>query len=525
MSSAPSELKQDAFISYWQKNNLLLDEHSKGWVDQFHERLEYMLGEHLGRKAEIFRDPRLPKNAVLVEYLLNEIKETVALVAILTPGYVSSTWCMGELREFCERAKENGGLYVNGRSRVFVVVKLPPEKAVYPSEISGQTRYEFCTVNPKTGLLEEFSSDLRPYKDQRYWSTLSTLVQDLKALLSDTGRLAQPVHIDGNIFRQSSITPKKTIYLAETTSDLTEQRRQIKEELVLHGYKVLPHHPFPYEVGTYCEEVRKDIAESDVAINLLGRSYGLIPEGAGDRSILRLQLDVANERAGARSDFKRLVWMPEGWDTSDSKLGDLLKTVKLLADPHKGIEFWQTSLEEFKSLMHKRLTESRNGHAPKSPPLTKWKKIYLVCDRRDVSEAKSLIAYLQERKYEVVLPEFEEVEGEIPLSDLHQKNLLECDGVIVYYGNGNSRWVSAKKSDIEKHAGLEKTVDSARIRPLRAKAFYVTLPSTDLKEVFYTPVATIIKNFGPFDPGCLDDFIAQMEDETDDNEGGKEHVN
>lgn len=294
---------------------------------------------------------------------------------------------------------------------------------------------------------------------------------------------------------------------------------------MLHGYKVLPHRPFPYEVATYCKQVREDLAESDVTINLLGRSYGLIPEDAGDRSILSLQLEVANERARERSDFKRLIWMPEGWDASDSKLGELLKNVKLLADPHKGVEFWQTSLEEFKNLMHKRLAASPNGHGPKPPPLTRWKKVYLVCDRRDVADAKPLISYLQERKYEVVLPEFEEVEGEIPLSDLHQKDLLECDGVIVYYGNGNSRWVSAKKSDIEKHAGLEKTVDSARIRPLRAKAFYVTLPHNDLKDVFNPPVATVIKNFGAFDPAYLNEFIEQMEAGNNDIEEGNDNVN
>ena len=526
MSSSPPALKTDAFISYRQDNNRLLDEEGKGWVDQFHERLELILGEYIGRKPEIWRDPRLPKNVVLVNYLQNEIRATVALVAILSPGYMSSTWCMGELREFCERAKENGGLQINGRSRVFVVVKLPPKEGVYPPEIAGQLRYEFCTVNSKTKRLEEFSSDLRPQKDQRYWNTLSALAQDLNDLLTETNRHAPAVPDDSNVFAESAPPPRKTVYLAETTDDLAEQRRQIKEELQLHGYRVLPQRSFPYVAGCYSEEVEKDLAESDVSINLLGRSYGLIPDGAGDRSILRLQLEVANERAQQRSGFKRLLWTPEGWETTDARLTDLLQNVKQSADPQRGIEFWQTSLEEFKTLMHKRLTESRNGHVQKDAPQDEWKKVYLVCDRRDVSEAKPLILYLQkECKYEVVLPEFEEIEGDVPLSDLHQKNLLECDGVIVYYGNGNSRWVASKRADIEKHAGLEKTVNSARIRPLRAKAFYVTNPFNELKELFEPRVASVIQNFGAFDPACLNKFIAQMEGGQDDNQGGNDNVN
>lgn len=527
--SPPVELNQDAFISYRHDNNQFVDENGKGWVDHFHERLELQLIELTGRKVEIWRDKRLPQNGVLVTYLRDEIKQTVALVAVLSPGYIRSDWCMGELREFCNRATENGGLHLNGRSRIFAVVKLPPDGGTYPDEIGGQLRYEFFSINRETKRPDEFSPDLGRNKDQRYWNTLATLAWDLKELLKETGRLTPPVAAGQNVLADPTPTPaKKTIYLAETTDDLAEQRRQIKEELILHGYDVLPQRPLPYVLSAYTDEVKADLAQCEASINLLGRTYGLIPDGAGDRSILRLQLELANEYATQRAGFKRLIWTPEGWDAADDKLGQMMQQVKLLADPHKGVEFLQTSLEEFKTLMHKRLTVSLNGHGPKSTAVTdaadapaELRKVYLICDRRDVIEAKPLISYLQkERRYEVMLPEFDE-DGDIPLSDLHQQYLLECDGVIVYYGHGSSRWASAKRSDIEKHAGLEKTVQSTRIRPLRAKLFYVTLPFTDLKDVFDTHTAQVIKNFGDFDPACLSDFISALESETD-NEGGND---
>ncbi len=530
--SSPPELRQDAFISYTHANNRPIYDNSTGWVDNFHRHLEVQLGEAIGRDVTIWRDAQLSGNVHILEALRSKIQETAALITIISPGYVSSEWCMSELREFCALAERTYGLHLKEKSRIFVVVKIPPDGDKYPDVIANQLRYEFFTINGKTKRPEEFRPEPGGNRDHRYWNKLADLAWDLKELLLEMGALPRVVDDTTNFFGSdahagNSQEKKTTIYLAETTEDLAEQRRQIKEELRLHGYKVLPERPLPYVLSAYSAEVKKNLAEAEASINLMGRTYGLIPDGAGDRSILRLQLDLADESAKARSGFKRLIWMPEGWEASDGKLGDLLGQVKQLADPHKGVEFLQTSLEEFKTLMHKRLTAkvSVNGFGSNGQPQhVVRRKVYLICDRRDIADAKPLINYLQkERRYEVVLPEFEEVEGETPLAELHQQNLLECDGVIVYYGHGSSRWANAKKSDIEKHAGLEKTEESNRIRPLRAKAFYVTQPVDDLKDVFDTHTAHVIKHFEAFDPTLLDDFIRDLEGGSD-NQGGNDNV-
>ena len=588
MSSPPdAAAKQDAFISYAHANNKPLFENSKGWVDDFHKHLELQLVEVIGRDVTIWRDPQLAGNSVLLPALKNKLKQTTALIAILSPGYLNSEWCMRELREFCALARENGGLHFKDRSRIFAVVKLPPHGGKYPDELTDQLRYEFFTINDQTKRPEEFRPDPGGKNYRRYWDKLSDLAWALNDLLLEMGAFDEPVapdtdissesssdnnnlaettetgpldkpaapdtnisaeaspdnkeleettemaalpelvELDRNIFSEDSAGKKKAIYLAETTEDLADQRRQIKEELRLHGYKVLPERPLPYVFGDYATQVRNNLSEAGASINLLGRSYGLIPDGAGDISIIRLQLDLANEFAKKRSGFKRLIWMPEKWETSDLKLGLLLDQLKALTDPHKGVEFLQTSLEEFKTLMHERLAVSVNGHSAEATATLSsvdQRKVYFICDRRDVVDAKPLISYLQtERRYDVVLPEFEEAEGETPLAELHQQKLLECDGALVYWGYGSSRWANSKRSDLEKHAGLEKTEASARIRPLRAKAFYVTQPSDDLKDVFNPPTARVIKNFGVFDPALLKDFILDLEGGNNDK-GGHDDV-
>jgi TIR domain-containing protein len=530
MSSLPDP-RQDAFISYTHDNNLPLDENGKGWVDNFHQHLDVQLRQYTGRKVAIWRDPQLSGNAELLRALRDRIQGSDALVVILSPGYLNSEWCMSELQEFCTLANQTDGLHLNGKSRIFAVVKLPPDDGHYPTEIEKQLRYDFFEPNANTKRPDEFRGDLRN-RDERYWLKLQQLAWDLKELLREKGRLPQRVAPGRNLFSGSTPTngnaasAKKTIYLAETTADLAEQRRQIKEELKLHNYNVVPEEPLPYVLEDYREQVNKNLSQAIASINLVGRTYGIIPDGAGDRSILRLQLDLANEFAGSRPGFKRLIWMPDGWEASDNRMGQLLQELKMLTDRHTGFEFLQTSLEEFKTLMHNRLTVNLNGHAPKTNATAapgNRLKVYLICDRRDISDAKPLINYLQkERHYDVVLPEFEEIEGEMPLSVLHQQSLLECDGVIVYWGHANSRWANSKKADLEKHAGMEKTEESPRIRPLRAKTFYVAEPPDELKDVFYPPTAPVIRPTGEFDPSLLSSFVSDLEGGND--EGGNDDV-
>ena len=521
MSPPPdAAARHDAFISYTHANNEPLDHDGKGWVDHFHQHLDVQLMQYAGRKVAIWRDPELAGNAVLPESLRKKLKESEALVIILSPGYLNSNWCMAELQEFCTVAEQTGGLHLDGTSRIFAVVKLPLDDDKYPEQIAQQLRYEFFEPRGESGPPDEFRTDMKN-RDERYWLKLRKLAWDLKNLLKAKGRLTQTAA------NPNPLTPSKgTIYLAETTADLAEYRRKIKEELLLNGYDVVPDGPLPYVFDAFCEHVNKNLSKAMASINLVGRNYGIIPEGSDNRSILRLQLDLANDLANTRAGFKRLIWIPEKWEASDEKMREMLQELRLLTDRNTGFEFLQTSFEEFKYSMHNQLTASLNGHQTKSStaPRRDRLKVYFICDEQDLSEAKPLIDYLQkERRYEVVLPEFEEIPGDITLSVLHQRALLGADGVIVYWGHSSSRWANAKKDDLERLPGLEKTEETENVRPLRAKTFYVAGPAHVRKDLFDPSVAPVIRDPGSFDPALLNDFIRDLEGGSDDK-GGNENV-
>jgi len=238
MSSAQT-FTDDVFISYRHLDNELHDEQGKGWIDNFHERFESVLGETLGYEPSIWRDPRLPGNVYFADVLEERIRNTAVMISILSPGYLQSEWCIGELREFCRLADNSSGLLVGDKMRVFKVVKTHIERTQHPPEFQKQLGYEFYEIDKTTQRPVAFGQGLGRDRDQRYWGKLDDLAWDVKQVLTSINpRYITP---ECSVFTRI----KGTVYLAQTTRDLNDERDQIKRELLNRGYEILPEKELP----------------------------------------------------------------------------------------------------------------------------------------------------------------------------------------------------------------------------------------------------------------------------------------
>src|SRR5262249_54748126 len=121
---------------------------------------------------------------------------------------------------------------------------------------------------------------------------------ELLALL-ESGRATRP-----------ALSVKGTVYLAETSFDLKEKRDALKRELVERGYAVLPDRPLPLYGPDCTALVREQLARCRMSVHLVGRSYGVVPEGS-TASLIELQHELAVERCTGEG-FSRLVWLPSG---------------------------------------------------------------------------------------------------------------------------------------------------------------------------------------------------------------------
>ncbi|MBV9926751.1 MAG: TIR domain-containing protein [Acidobacteria bacterium] len=500
--ASPPQFEDDIFISYAHIDNQPLAEGLEGWIATLHERLRIRLEQLTGERVRLWRDPKLQGNDVFAETLIARLSKSALLVAVISPRYVKSEWCLRELSEFCRRAESYGGLTLGDRSRVFKVVKFNVPLQEHPPQLQGMLGYEFYEYDAARDRAREFSPDVLPARDIRYWEKLDDLAYDIKGMIETMRRAGDAPALAPTLPPAGG--PSKTVYLAETTSDLGAERDLIKRELQQRGHVVLPDRELPLRGGALREAVREYLGRSELSVHLLGAHYGIIPEDEG-RSLAEIQ----SELAGACGEgLRRIVWMPVGLEARDERQREFVNglCLGLTLNGHGKAEVLQTSLEDLKQLIGERVADQpklsatlldgdpEGGGGPAN--------VYLICDREDIDDVRPVEDCLFEQGLNVVTSA---VEGdEAALREDHRANLIECDAVMTYYGRANDIWLRMKQRELQKVAGYGRT------KPLLAKAIYITGPATPSKERVRDQESLVIRNFDRFSPDCLRPFVERV---------------
>ncbi|HEX3559286.1 MAG TPA: DUF4062 domain-containing protein [Pyrinomonadaceae bacterium] len=553
----------DIFISYGHVDDEDPAGDVKGWVDLLVERLPSVVAGYLGYKPRIWRDERSLRGNDLLSGAIGEgVSRSLLLVPIVSPRYVLSDWCRTELETFCAAQAPVAAAGVEAfRSRVFKVVKTPlllahlrDKEPVQLREMIGYPFYEMEGDMPR-----EFSPDVVPSKDQRYWDALRRLAWDISnmlvALKTEPGSpqtgTAAPANVNApagaaaqaTTAAQSSVadaaardastavapsardaapvapvmvaTPaalapngagaSKLVYLAEATSDLARERDAVRDELRQRGHTVLPEQRLPLDSkDALAEAVRRDLARSCLSVHLVGARYGSTPEDDA-RSVVCMQIELAAERGAADSSFQRLLWMPPGLSTPALEVTDERQKTFVAGLQNRvaaGAELLQMTVEDLKTRVVEKLTSAARG-AARGAARSKLKQVYLICENRDRDLIRPIKEYLFKENFEVITW-LDEGAGE-KLMDYHRKNLRECDAALIFFGSGDEPWVRKNLEDLEKAYGYGREDD------WNASAVYVGSPPNDQKEDFLTHmVPYVIRNFSSFDPADLSDFVAAL---------------
>ncbi|HJQ34546.1 MAG TPA: TIR domain-containing protein [Pyrinomonadaceae bacterium] len=516
----------DIFISYGWVDDEDPAGDMKGWVDLLVERLPRVVASYLGDKPRLWRDERSLRGNDLLSAAINDgVTRSRLFVPIVSPRYVLSEWCRKELEAFCATGATAGA--GQHRSRIFKVVKTPlllphlkePEAL---RELIGYSFYEMEGDRPR-----EFSPDVVPAKDQRYWDALGRLAWDITNTLvalrsappvmtttttATTTATTSAVRADITSTNGGSGAAPKFVYLAESTSDLAKEREQVRDELRQRGYEVLPEQRLPLEERRKTEEaVRQDLARCTLSVHMVGARYGSTPED-DPASIVQIQEQLAAERGASDPAFRRVLWMPPGLATPALEVSDARQkafVAELQTRITAGAELLQTTVEDLKTRVVERLTAAERTASEMEQagagahPRQKLKQVYLICENSDRSFVRPIRQYLHSQKFEVIT--WLEGEGGTAverLMEYHRKNLRECDAALIYFGSGDEPWVRKNLEDLEKAYGYGREDDWS------ASAVYVGAPANPDKEDFLTNmVPYVIHNFDGFNPDDLRDFV------------------
>ena len=431
--------EHDIFISYAHIDNLVVEAEQEGWIDHFHRALKIRLAQLRGEQPRIWRDRKLQGNDYFSDTILEQFPKVALLVSVLSPRYLKSEWCLRELQHFYAAANQAVGVRIADKSRIFKVIKTEVPYDKHPDILQPLIGYAFYEVN-------------------------------------DAGRPREFSPIFGDEWRDK--------YLAEVPMGLEDERDQLRRDLELKGYEVLPGEPLPDDPGKFSQAVQGYLQTSALSVHLIdhqpeaGASYAeLFRQLAFARS--QEQVQLAAQVSQERPEFSRILWLPP----TDAPLDDYLQTLQ--GDP----DFLSTGFEDLKTFIQDRLER------PAAPTATDGGlKLLLDCDEEDLNgpDIEPLYAFL-EKQFEVQLPDYEA--GSLAASE---SLLRQCDAVLIYYGRASGLWLKRRL------LALKKTF-YGRLRPLLAQAVYVADPHKQAKADI-----PVIQGVGPFTPAVLEPFLAQV---------------
>jgi hypothetical protein len=485
----------DAFISYAHLDNVELIEGHKGWVSNLHRALDVRIAQLLGKQPQIWRDPKLQGNDFFADTLVERLRHVAALVPVISPRYVKSEWARKELSEFWQAAQKQGGIRFHDKVRIFKVLKTPIPLDMHPPELQALLGYEFFKIDPETGRIRELDEVFGPEAQRDFWLKLDDLAHDICCLLE------MFEHPGG---AASSEPAGEAVFLAETTSDLREQRETLRRDLQQHGYMVFPAHPLSSVASEVKVAVSEDLAKCQLSIHLIGKNHSFVPEG-GTESLLEIQNELAIER-GKKGNFSRLLWIPPGLQVDDERQRKLIEHFRM--DPRllEGADLLETFLEDLRTVIHGRLKRTRPPAQPTAaPPVARGDhlRLYVIYDQRDADAASSWVDYLFDQNLEVMRPIFEGDEAEI--REYHDENLRTCDAVLIFHGSTNECWLRRKLREVQKSPGYGRT------KPAPVVGISLAPPKTADKERFRTHEAMVIPQFDGFSPDPLRQFVSSLQ--------------
>jgi hypothetical protein len=405
-----------------------------GFISLLRVNLSQKLIPFVSPSVTVWRDKEdIDEGEQFTPKIREAINNSQLMVVVLTDAWLASSYCQDELATFTARWTAGPTL----KDRFIVVLPTWLDPSLWPAALRGQTGYRFYTSeNERDGAPEVpmYRSDGKPTPP---FYDVVTKMADFTHKRAASGAVAAV---------QSA---QRTVYVAQTPSDMENQYRKVVAELATEGYNVVPDPDgrIPDSKGA-SDYVRAAMAQADVSIHLLGESAGV-----RDRSdpIVALQLELAAQRAESAQAFCRIIFAPKVFvDDEDpdntkadrdpiavrERFGRALPTDTVIGD---GISDFLVEA--------KRILKASTPRPVVEKPLKKGAKVFVDFHPSDGQYAAAVAKALRERG---VSSRFAAVDDDNMQNKLTNAGLLkDADAVIYCWANATDAWLYAEAADFD----------------------------------------------------------------------------
>ncbi len=291
-------MAEQIFISYAHADNLPYEDGAKGWVTNFVSKLAIAIPtKGGGSEVECWMDHRLEPQRAVNDELRKRIVDSTCILAFMSPRYLKSVWCQGEMDTF---VKLVGGGSAN--NRVFLIELLPTDRNHWHPGIQSLSSIELwhkAFDQPEPMLLGWPAPNHNGDKD--YWRKLndlaSIMARQMQELSENPTAPTSPVPVSpspvmpienpSTTSTQPSLSGQLSVVINadKPDHDLGKQIRKLLDELDVDA--ILSAEPLPDQLPKIYRE------QLDI---LLKNSHGvLIVYGEAPPSWVQAQHSIARK--------------------------------------------------------------------------------------------------------------------------------------------------------------------------------------------------------------------------------------
>jgi hypothetical protein len=215
----------------------------------------------------------------------------------------------------------------------------------------------------------------------------------------------------------------RLVLLAQVTEDLDHYREQLRRFLEQFGHRVVSEASYRQDGPGFKLDVAAHLANAEVFVQLLGPIKGRTPPDL-PRGYARTQFEMAIEHG-----VEVMQWRPTTVDPDSIEDRDYREFLN-------GATVTASGFESFKSSVRERLERQQTpatGTGDRTLPM-----VFINADGPDMEYARHVRDEFVRNGFFATIPLTNPRQGEV--QEFLRENLLDCDALILLYGNATHVW-------------------------------------------------------------------------------------
>lgn len=457
------EFEFDIFVSYARIDDEADFPKDTNWVTTLVAYLSTALRKRLGGTGDLkifFDRSEMKSNDELAE-LKRAARNSALFLAVCSRSYAERSWTKDELEAFASQKNSN--------KRLFAIEIMPLDPGhTYPEHLENRHREPFFI---KPDSLRNTTIPIEQ-TDVRFGHLVHDLAEQIRNQLYAMRAVGEVKAITAKMdlpterlsATSQNLPGQMTVFLGQATDDLAFQTDQMRRYLEQFGHKVVPNTDIRQDTKGFEEDTRRYLNDADLMVQLLGPFAGRTPTGmVGSYARTQYELATALNKNSIR------------WRSNDLDISSIADSEHLEMLTSDGVIV--SGFESFKSEVNSKLSkasESKESFLKPDADDSSLPVVFINADHSDLEYARKVRDEFVQNGFLASIP-LDRGE-EMDLQGYLRENLIECDGLVMIYGNTSPIWATRSLRHFNK-------LRASRDAPPRLVAVLVGPPDGKAKDL------------------------------------------